>query len=153
MPGKKSIFNDGEEEEEDDDMNAPGMEQEDEEIINSTGASEPKKFATNTFFIGSGNNRELVTETAETNHEFVEGTKVPEKARLIWVQTPKEFNFFTFKEGKQLVNHIFNSRCFTNKMTTVEALETLDLSLNIGEIQSEIFKKSTDFFLETYRLT
>jgi hypothetical protein len=64
MPGKKSIFNDGEEEEEDDDMNAPGMEQEDEEIINSTGASEPKKFATNTLFIGSGNNRELVTETA-----------------------------------------------------------------------------------------
>lgn len=78
------------------------------------------------------------------------GMQFSDKYRFKWTQTVQEVNFAKFKEGVHMVNHIANSRIFTNKISTIETLQQLAISIGKQEIQS--FLKVEEFFPETYRL-
>jgi hypothetical protein len=61
--------------------------------------------------------------------------------RFKWTQTSMEVNYMLFKEGVHIANHISNSnKVFTNKISTIETLENLQLAINSGQISSEIYK-------------
>ena len=51
-----------------------------------------------------------------------------------------------FIEGKHIVNHISNSKIFTNKIESMEMLANVNRSLQCGDITSEIYQ-TTDQFL------
>ena len=70
--------------------------------------------------------------------------------RFKWVQTPQEVNFMRFIEGTHIVNHISNCWIFTNKITTLDTIENLKISLKSGEIVTPLHPDQ--FFPETYKL-
>jgi hypothetical protein len=80
------------------------------------------------------------------------GMQFSENFRFKWTQTPAEVNFIKFIEGRHIVNHISNSRIFTNKVCCLENLEKLNRSLMFGDIKSEIFKSTAEFTPLTFRL-
>ena len=50
--------------------------------------------------------------------------------RFKWTQTSMEVNYMHFKEGAHIANHISNSgKVFTNKISTLEAIQNLVLNL------------------------
>ena len=73
-----------------------------------------------------------------------------DKYRFKWTQTSSEVNYMKFREGEHIVNHISNAKIFTNKITTLDTLQSLKMSLDCGQIQSTL--KVDDFFPRTYRL-
>mmetsp|Transcript_26362 Transcript_26362/g.35213 ORF Transcript_26362/g.35213 Transcript_26362/m.35213 type:complete len:142 (+) Transcript_26362:1022-1447(+) len=75
-----------------------------------------------------------------------------DKFRFKWVQTPGEVNYMKFVEGKHIVNHISNSKIFTNKIPCMELLADLNRSLESGHIESSIYRSTNEFLTPTYRL-
>lgn len=57
-----------------------------------------------------------------------------------------------FVEGKHIVNHISNSKIFTDKVKCMEILANLNRSLQSGHIQSPIFNSTDQFLPLTFRL-
>lgn len=74
-----------------------------------------------------------------------------DKFRFKWTQTSSEINYLKLKEGQHIVNHISNSKIFTNKISTLDTLQNIKFMLQNGDIKSEI-KSLDSFFPETYRL-
>jgi hypothetical protein len=60
------------------------------------------------------------------------GMLFSDKFRFKWTQTSSEINYMKFREGEHLVNHISNAKLFTTKITTLDTLENLKLSLENG---------------------
>jgi len=112
----------------------------------------PLKEEENLCFIGGGNNPRLVRDALLLRgfKEMSRGMQFSDKFRYKWTQTSSEINYMKFKEGEQIVNHISNSKIFTQKITTLDTLECLKIALEKGEIPSTL--KLSDFFPETYRL-
>lgn len=140
-PNKKSIFTD-EEEYTEADLEAPGMEE---------APSEEMEWPS-TFFLGKGNNASLIKD-ALINRGYTQlpkGMNWSDKYRYKWVQTPQEVNFMRTFEGNHIVNHISNCWIFTNKMTTLDTVDNLKISLKSGEITSPL--NPDEFFPETYKL-
>ena len=75
-----------------------------------------------------------------------------DKFRFKWVQTAGEVNYMKFVEGKHIVNHISNSKIFTNKIPCMELLADLDRNLKSGHIRSNIYSTTDEFLTPTYRL-
>jgi len=138
-PNKKSIFTD-EEEYTEADLDAPDLETE-QEIEPCT-----------TFFLGTGNNSAIVKDALIKQEltQLPKGMNWSEKFRFRWVQTPQEVNFMKIVEGLHIVNHISNCWIFTNKVTTLDTIENLKISLKSGEIKSPL--NPDEFFPETYKL-
>lgn len=64
-----------------------------------------------------------------------------------------EVNYMHFKEGAHIANHISNSgKVFTNKISTLEAIQNLALNLQSGQLKSDLVQKVEEFWPETYRL-
>ena len=82
--------------------------------------------------------------------QLPKGMNWSDKYRFKWVQTPQEVNFMRTFEGTHIVNHISNCWIFTNKVTTLDTIETLKYSLKNEEIKSDLHPD--DFFPETYKL-
>ena len=57
-----------------------------------------------------------------------------------------------FIEGKHIVNHISNSKIFTNKIESMEMLANVNRSLQCGDITSEIYQTTDQFLPQTFRL-
>jgi len=57
--------------------------------------------------------------------QLPESFKNTENFDFKWTQTTKEINFFTFKEGKQLVNHIRNNRIISTKTGLYNIIQDL----------------------------
>ena len=57
-----------------------------------------------------------------------------------------------FIEGKHIVNHISNSKVFTNKIECMEMLADLNRNLKSGHIASSIFQCTDEFLPQTFRL-
>lgn len=134
-PGKKSIFN----EDEDDDLNAPDLDGED-------------GTENDLFYLGQGNNGKLVADALMIRglKQMDPGLKFSDSFRFKWVQTLKEINFSKLVPGRHLVNHIPNIPCFTNKTSTLETIENLKISLQTGLLTSDL--KVDQFWPETYKL-
>ena len=63
-------------------------------------------------YVGPGNNGQLIKdyfEESEDHYFFTEKEKHNECYYLKWVRRHSDVNFYNFKKGKQLVNHIPNS--------------------------------------------
>ncbi len=60
------------------------------------------------------------------------GDDVNENFKLKWTQTSAAINYFAFKEGKQMVNHIPNSGVLVGKNALYERMEDLVCLLNDG---------------------
>mmetsp|Transcript_2868 Transcript_2868/g.4451 ORF Transcript_2868/g.4451 Transcript_2868/m.4451 type:complete len:243 (-) Transcript_2868:679-1407(-) len=73
--------------------------------------------------------------------------------RVKWTQTSMEINYMHFKEGYHLANHISNAvKVLTSKIATLQVLDSLRFNLQEGLVKSDLFKASSEFFPETYRL-
>ena len=151
VPDKRSIFSSEEMAYDETDMDAP-MIDDDQIDGESTAVAVAAKPQNDQFFIGQGNNPRLVREALSQFgfKEMAKGMQFSDKYRFKWTQTSSEVNYLKFKEGEHIVNHISNSRIFTNKITTLEVLEQVKIALENGELPSEMRLK--DFFPETYRL-
>lgn len=57
-----------------------------------------------------------------------------------------------FVEGRHIVNHISNSKIFTNKIECMELLADLNRSLESGHIRSRIYQSTESFLTQTFRL-
>ena len=57
-----------------------------------------------------------------------------------------------FVEGKHVANHLKNSSILTEKFKFYALLKQLEKSMNSGYIQSEIYRKTSEFILDTYSL-
>ena len=80
------------------------------------------------------------------------GMQFSDKFRFKWVQAAGEVNYMKFVEGRHIVNHISNSKIFTNKIESMEMLADLNRSLQSGAIASPLYG-TTDLFLpQTFRL-
>ena len=103
-------------------------------------------------FIGLGNNPRLAKDALLQSgfKEMQRGMQFSDKYRFKWTQTSSEVNYMKFREGEHIVNHISNAKIFTNKITTLDTLQSLKMSLDCGQIQSTL--KVDDFFPRTYRL-
>jgi hypothetical protein len=137
-PNKKSIFTD-EEEYTEADLDAPILDEEE---------NEPET----TFFLGKGNNSAVVKD-ALIKHDLTQlpkGMNWSDKYRYKWVQTPQEINFMRTFEGVHIVNHISNCWIFTNKVTTLDTIDNLKISLKNNEIETPL--NPEEFFPETYKL-
>ncbi len=67
-----------------------------------------------------------------------------------WVQSTGEIDFYSFKEGKQIVNHIPNICVITHKLELVKSLKELEAEL---KEQGKQLSPSVDSFIpKTYRL-
>lgn len=138
-PNKKSIFTD-EEEYTEADLEAPGCEE---------GEVQEQQL---TYFLGKGNNPALAKDSL-INRGYIQlpkGMNWSDNYRFKWVQTPQEVNFMRFIEGTHIVNHISNCWIFTNKITTLDTIENLKISLKSGEIVTPLHPDQ--FFPETYKL-
>ena len=80
------------------------------------------------------------------------GTQFSDKYRFKWVQTAGEINYMKFQEGKHIVNHISNSKVFTNKIECMEMLANLNRSIKSGHITSTIYQNTDEFLPLTFRL-
>lgn len=82
-------------------------------------------------FIGMGNNPKLAKDALTENgfKEMQKGMQFSDKYRFKWTQTSSEINYIKFREGDHIVNHISNSKIFTNKISTLDTLEYLKLAL------------------------
>lgn len=120
-PNKKSVFT-GEEEYTEADLDAPGAED----------ADEPTEEQELTFFLGKNNNPSLAKDALiKRNFSMLpKGMNWSDKYRFKWTQTPQEINYMRFVEGQHIVNHISNCWVFTNKITTLDTIENLKISLN-----------------------
>ena len=152
-PGKKSIFNIDDEYDEAD-MNAPDIEE--DMMEDQTTAKKPSLAdRAQPCFIGQGNNPSLPKDSL-TNLGYrilARGMLFSNEYRMKWVQTSMEVNYMHFKEGTHLANHISNAnKVFTNKIATLQVIEQLQLSLQNGQIKSDLYSKVGQFFPETYRL-
>ena len=105
-------------------------------------------------FIGFGNNPILAKDTLVKRgyQALARGYCFSDKYRFKWVQTAGEVNYMKFIEGKHIVNHISNSKIFTNKIPCMELLADLNRSLQSGHIKSRIYKTTDEFLTPTYRL-
>ena len=67
-----------------------------------------------------------------------------------WVQSSGEIDFYSFREGEQLVNHIPNICVISKKLELLRTLRDLELDL---EQQGKAISFKVDAFLpKTYRL-
>ena len=82
-------------------------------------------------FIGQGNNPKIVKDalTKRGYQVMAKGMQFSDKFRFKWVQTAGEINYMKFVEGKHIVNHISNSKIFTNKIQCMEILADLNRSM------------------------
>jgi hypothetical protein len=74
-------------------------------------------------FIGKGSHLKLVRNYFKDSgkyHILLEKEQFSNHYFLKWVQTAGEIHYFSFKEGKQLVNHIPNMSILTNKSTLLK---------------------------------
>lgn len=81
-------------------------------------------------FVGCGNNPKLAKDALVLSgfKEMPKGMQFSDKFRFKWTQTSSEINYMKFKEGQHIVNHISNSKIFTNKISTLEILELLKIA-------------------------
>ena len=75
-----------------------------------------------------------------------------DKFRFKWVQAAGEVNYMKFVEGRHIVNHISNSKIFTNKIESMEMLADLNRSLQSGAIASPLYGTTDPFLPQTFRL-
>lgn len=116
--------------------------------LNDCGKVESRKI-----FVGKGNNSKLVSNYFKDREEFdLMGDKEQFSPHFFfkWVQSSGEIDFYSFKEGKQIVNHIPNICVITHKLELLKTLKDLELEL---EGQGKKMHPSVDTFIpKTYRL-
>ena len=140
-PNKKSVFTD-EEEYTEADLEGPGLEDE----------NDSDHDLEQTFFLGNWNNPALAKDALIKRNftRLPKGMNWSDNFRFKWTQTPQEINFMRFVEGVHIVNHISNCWTFTNKITTLDTIENLKISLKSGEITTPLHPDS--FYPESYKL-
>ena len=70
-------------------------------------------------FVGAGNNSKLVSnyfKEKESYNVMSEKEQFSPHFFFKWVQSAGEIDFYSFKEGQQLVNHIPNIGIITKKL-------------------------------------
>ena len=76
-----------------------------------------------------------------------------DKYRFKWVQTPAEVNYMKFVEGRHICNHFSNANVLTRKLSTLEQIQSLNLSMRSRSSEiSKLFESVNQFVPETYRL-
>ena len=137
-PGKSSIFsvNAGDADYDEADLDAPVLDDEEVGVDNSNLPPLPRDC-----FIGLGNNPKLPKDALIQRgyQTMTRGMQFSDKFRFKWVQTASEINYMKFVEGKHVVNHISNSKVFTNKIECMEMLAGLNRNMKSGHITSSIF--------------
>lgn len=84
------------------------------------------------FYVADGNGEKFLREVLEK--EFL-WTGIPaeddvnDKFKLKWTQVVNGINYFSFKEGEQLVNHIPNASVLMGKNMLFERMEDLKFLL------------------------
>ena len=150
MPGKKSIFasQDGDTQQDEEDMFAPaGME--DTSTDTSSVADIPK------FYVADGNGEKFLREVLEK--EFL-WTGIPaeddvnDKFKLKWTQVVNGINYFSFKEGEQLVNHIPNASVLMGKNMLFERMEDLKFLLQDAYYKPDHEVNMESFWPQCFRL-
>ena len=80
--------------------------------------------------MGIGNNSKLIANYFKSKGNY---TIMHEKEQFSthffykWVQSTGEIDFYSFKEGQQLVNHIPNICVITKKLELLKTLKDLEL--------------------------
>ena len=140
-PGKNSIFGvkPGDDDYNEADLDAPDLDAEAEDGQDVQLPPLPKEM-----FMGWGNNPKLAREALIQRgyQAMAKGMQFSDKYRFKWVQTAGEINYMKFVEGKHIVNHISNSKIFTNKIECMEMLAALNRSMQSGHIQSTIYQNT-----------
>ena len=67
-----------------------------------------------------------------------------------WVQSTGEIDFYSFKEGTQVVNHIPNIGVITHKLDLLKTLRELDIELK--QQDKQLVPAIDTFIPKTYRL-
>lgn len=106
--------------------------------------------------VGKGNNSKLVSNYFLKNDRESLYSLMSDKEQFSphfyfkWVQSTGEVDFYSFKEGEQLVNHIPNICVISSKL---ELLKTLrDFELDAESKGYPLTMKVDDFIPKTYRL-
>jgi len=104
-------------------------------------------------FIGKGSHLKLVRNyfsDAEKYHILPEKEQFSSHYFLKWVQTAGEIHYFSFREGKQLVNHIPN---MSSMLTTKSALLKTLREHVVRVLDKESLRLDLNIFVpKTYRL-
>lgn len=80
--------------------------------------------------MGKGNNSKLVSNyfKEKENYEVMsEKEQFSPHFFFKWVQSTGEIDFYSFKEGKQIVNHIPNICVITHKIDLLKTLRELEM--------------------------
>ena len=99
-------------------------------------------------FVGKGNNPQLVKKTLTKLglNLLTDKEEFSPHYFLKWTQTSSEVDYFSFKEGKQMVNHIPNSNIITVKTQLLSTLNEFKASASQNKVEPlEVLPK-------TYRL-
>lgn len=81
------------------------------------------------------------------------GMRHTDKVRFKWAIKASEINWKQFVEGKHLVNHLSNMHILTNKFHFCDTMLELDKQLKSGAIQSCFYSSTSEFILETFKLS
>ena len=103
--------------------------------------------------IGKGNNSKLVNQyfsDTEKYHIMPEKDTFSPHYYFKWVQSSAEIDFYSFKEGIQLVNHIPNISVISSKLELLKTLKEMELDLK-SKSKPQTLMMSL-FIPKTYRL-
>lgn len=85
----------------------------------------PKRLCPNGFFVGSGNNGEMV-QGILAEHGFTSVEKSSADVRFVWIQSLKEINIGAYREGHVFINHLPNTfSALANKKSIAQIVSSL----------------------------
>ena len=114
---------------------------------------ECEKVESRKVFVGKGNNSKLVSNYFKEKENYdLMGDKEQFSPHFFykWVQSTGEIDFYSFKEGTQIVNHIPNICVITHKLDLLKTLKELELEL--GQQGKKMVPSVDSFIPKTYRL-
>lgn len=81
------------------------------------------------FNLGTGNNIRLIKDALLVRNWKLlpDSYKNTEYFDFKWTQSTHEINFFSFKEGKQIVNHIRNNKIISTKTGLYDVIQDLKI--------------------------
>jgi tubulin--tyrosine ligase like protein 10 len=115
--------------------------------------NENEKVETRRVFVGKGNNSKLVSNFFQEREGYdlmAEKEQFSPNFFFKWVQSTGEIDFYSFKEGIQIVNHIPNICVITHKLDLLKTLRELEAELE--QQGQKMVPSVSEFVPKTYRL-